>query len=150
GRGPPEMDQSKHPSRTCPKCSSGGDGFRSRKIIAAEDDQGDAVETNYRWKAGAHEWKVGAAGGGEERHPTEPGEDGLGEEGYLVEPPPVVRALHPPEGGSRLLAISFGTQCFSSTSSSLPANSQAPILWDVPAAEQLPHSNAEIAAEDER
>ena len=54
------MDQQRPAARTCPKCGSGDYQFRSRKKVPAEKDQPEAVETKYRCKACAHEWKVRA------------------------------------------------------------------------------------------
>jgi transposase-like protein len=47
-------------AKTCPKCGSGNDQFRSRKKVAAEDGQGEQTETKYRCKECGHEWKVRA------------------------------------------------------------------------------------------
>jgi DNA-directed RNA polymerase subunit M/transcription elongation factor TFIIS len=54
------MDQSKPIFKNCPKCGSGEYTFRGRKKIAPEPGQCEveAVETKYRCKECAHEWKV--------------------------------------------------------------------------------------------
>jgi DNA-directed RNA polymerase subunit M/transcription elongation factor TFIIS len=54
------MDMQEPATKSCPKCGSGEYTFRGRKKIAAEPGQGEAeaVETKYRCKACAHEWKV--------------------------------------------------------------------------------------------
>lgn len=58
------MDQFVNPARTCPDCGSGDYQFRSRKKVAAEGGQGEAVETKYRCKACGHEWRVRVAANG--------------------------------------------------------------------------------------
>jgi DNA-directed RNA polymerase subunit M/transcription elongation factor TFIIS len=50
--------ESQQTGRTCPKCGSGDYAFRSRKKLPPEGEQPEAVETKYRCKACAHEWKV--------------------------------------------------------------------------------------------
>jgi DNA-directed RNA polymerase subunit M/transcription elongation factor TFIIS len=46
--------------RRCPKCGSEDYAFRSRKKIEADSEKGEpaAMETKYRCKACAHEWRV--------------------------------------------------------------------------------------------
>src|SRR5580658_615736 len=54
------MDRSTKPNRTCPKCGSGDDTFRSRKKIEAVPDQGEPeqIETKYRCKSCGEEGRV--------------------------------------------------------------------------------------------
>ena len=56
------MDQPKTASRTCPACGSDRYEFRSRRNVAQEEGQGEAVETKYRCKACGHEWRVRVPG----------------------------------------------------------------------------------------
>jgi hypothetical protein len=54
------MDKQEPAFKSCPKCGSGEYTFRGRKKIAPAPGHGEAeaVETKYRCKACAHEWKV--------------------------------------------------------------------------------------------
>jgi DNA-directed RNA polymerase subunit M/transcription elongation factor TFIIS len=45
-------------SRICPACGSGEHKFRSRKKIAADEGESEAVETKYRCKGCGKEWRV--------------------------------------------------------------------------------------------
>lgn len=51
------MDLNLAANRACPKCGSGEYAFRGRKKVGPEPGQAEAVETTYRCKACAHEWR---------------------------------------------------------------------------------------------
>jgi len=57
------MDQPAMPSRSCPACGSADYQFYSRKKITPEPSQvgRQQIETKYRCKACAHEWRVRVA-----------------------------------------------------------------------------------------
>jgi hypothetical protein len=53
------MEQKKPPGRTCPACGSNDYGFRSRRQVEANTENGEpaCLETKYRCKKCEEEWK---------------------------------------------------------------------------------------------
>jgi hypothetical protein len=52
------MEQLVNPDRSCPECGRREYAFRGRKPVAPAEGQPAAVETTYRCKACAKEWRV--------------------------------------------------------------------------------------------
>lgn len=51
------MEQDAWKNRKCPACGSHDYSFRSRKKVAADAVQPEALETKYRCKTCQHEWR---------------------------------------------------------------------------------------------
>lgn len=59
------MTPFERPGRCCPKCEHKGYTFRTRRALDGKPGEGRVVETKYRCRSCAHEWR--------ERIPAPPG-----------------------------------------------------------------------------